>query len=48
MARLIVMRGVDEGKQFDLSGSIIYAFGDLLPLPDPRVRFSAAIQRGGY
>jgi len=33
---------------YDMSGSLIYNFIRLLPLPPPQVVRSAAIQRGGY
>jgi Flp pilus assembly protein TadG len=33
---------------YDMSGSFIYSFTRLLPLPPPQIVRSAAIQRGGY
>jgi hypothetical protein len=33
---------------YDMSGSFIYRFTSLLPLPPPQIVRSAAIQRGGY
>lgn len=53
---LTIATGWAEGGQnayvvtasYDMSGSVIYDFRAWLPLPDPRVQFSAAIQRGGY
>jgi len=33
---------------YDMSGSFIYTFTRMLPLPPPQIVRSAAIQRGGY
>ena len=33
---------------YDLSGSLAYKLGNILPLPQPNVQLSAVIQRGGY
>ncbi len=33
---------------YDLTGFFIYQFSGILPLPGPRIRRTAVIQRGGY